>query len=110
MKTLITATALGLIANSALAADIYGGFNNPDLDAAYGSHFVRPVPQSQASNFEVSLHAFYEGNPDVTTDVKGYVPRQSSSESVLTAYDVFMLDNPDASPLPHSATMPSQSF
>lgn len=105
MKTLMTAAALTLASHAALADDIYGGFNNPDLDTRYGSHFIRAVPKTASSDVQVSLYTLYRGNPDLTTEIEGYVPRESSDGYRLTSYDTFMLDNPDASPLPRSAVM-----
>jgi hypothetical protein len=97
MKTLLTASALTLITHLALADNIYGGFNSRELDTGIPtSPNVADRPMSPGG-VDVSLFAFYEGDPDVPHDLRGAV-RRAPMDAALTAYDQFLLGDPDSGP------------
>jgi hypothetical protein len=98
MKTLITASALTLIANVAFANEIYGNFVSQELDTTVGARQSIVAPPAQSREVAVSLYAFYKGDPDVPQDLRGYVPRMSPVQDHLTAYDMFLIGDPDGGP------------
>ncbi|MGA7982419.1 MAG: hypothetical protein WCA32_19635 [Chromatiaceae bacterium] len=98
MKTLIAVSALILIANAALANDIYGNFASPELDASVPNRYGVEAPEVGRSGVQVSLYTLYKGNPDVHNDLGGFVPRESRSDHRLTAYDRLVIGDPDTGP------------
>jgi hypothetical protein len=98
MKTLITASALTLIANLALADDIYRSFASPELDSSVSNNYGVVFPSIVPSAVRVSLYDFYKGNPDVSQDLEGYVEHTSWASGRLTSYDRWLIGNPDSGP------------
>lgn len=99
MKTLITAAALTLFANSALAFDIYGGFSNPDLRTTYSNAYgvEIPVRPRVVSSVPDSLGDYYAGNPDVYSgSIPGYVAVQDFGGPRYSSYDELTFGNPDS--------------
>jgi len=78
MKYLLSASALTLFANLALADNIYGDFNSPELDTNYGN-----------SNRAAAAPAY----------LKDQAQLRSTTGERLSAYDQLMLGSPDGSPV-----------
>ena len=100
MKTLITATALALVSNFAVA-EVFTyerQIGSQDLDPAIYhsvSNVTNPLPS--ARHYRLSLNDFYRGNPDVAN-----VPFHVSEEIYIgdnvlesTSYDAWVRGNPD---------------
>ncbi len=102
MKYLISATTLALLANTAVAGDIYGSFNSPELDTGYGLRYRGPAAPAAPSGVRVSLYDFFADGPDLPASVTDVPPERLTGER-LTSYDTIMLGNPDASPISHAA-------
>lgn len=99
MKTLLIASALTLIANTALANDIYGAFVNPDVDSTHGNNYGVTFPVIQPRDFEPSIVAFHKGDPEYPQAFEGDVGPRSQTIGALTAYDHFVRGNPDTGPV-----------
>lgn len=98
MKTIITLSALALI-NSVALADVFEyekqvGSQDLDPHAQQLDHIQNPEPSSQS--IRVSLHNWYQGNPDVVHVPYDYSGELKQSESRLfTSYDAASAGNPD---------------
>lgn len=102
MKTLLIVSALTLIANTALANDIYGAFVNSDVDSTYGNNDGATFPVIQPHGFQPSIVAFHKGNPEYPHGFEGAVSSGFHATGTLTAYDDLMRGNPDSGPVERS--------
>jgi len=99
MKTLITVSALALISNMAMAETFQyeEQLASPDLDPNIESLQVKvDDPQPSVQGAEISLHDFYQGNPDVGHDVFQHTGEVSENHTFdRTSYDAWVRGNPD---------------
>lgn len=109
MKTLLTASALALIANTALANDIYGAFVNPDVDSTLGNNYGVTFPAIQPRDFEPSIVAFHKGDPEYPQVFERPVGSGFHASGALTAYDQFVRGNPDTGPADRTDLTPHRS-
>jgi hypothetical protein len=112
MKRLLTASALMLTANLAVAGDFYGGFASPDLETTVGNGNGGASAPTAPSAVRVSLYDFYQGDPDVAPEYSGAVSGKSFAQAQPTAYDDYVRGDPDidtgnvAGPFPYAGTQP----
>jgi hypothetical protein len=98
LASLVSVSALTLIANLAVAVDIYGGFANTNLVSTASND---PVPATRAhtpSGARVSLADFYQGNPDVsrvTVENARYAESNPGIPGQSIPYDALVQGNPD---------------
>ena len=99
MRTLISVSALAFISNLAVAETFQyeNQLASPDLDPNIESLSANVSnPEISATDFELSLNAFYRGNPDVGHDLYQYEGTDTSGSLQSTAYDAWVRGNPDA--------------
>ncbi len=97
MKTIITASALILVSNIAMASSWEDNWGGPDLQPSnYGNSTTLSDPKSSMSGQTVSLDAFGRGNPDhVAHDQVIEHSPVDSGEGYATSLDEFGAGNPD---------------
>ena len=96
MKTLITASALILVSNVALAASYEEWQQNPDLDSGvYDKPTTLVEPMGGSSDQTVSLDSFTQGNSDHSSHARSESVRSSSDAGYASSLDEFGRGNPD---------------
>ncbi|HHH13700.1 MAG TPA: hypothetical protein ENJ98_05640 [Thiolapillus brandeum] len=100
MKTLITLSALGLIANLAVAGDFAYELqiNSEDLASETSTlHYRSTNPAPSVVQPVISLHEIYRGNPDTETVPEGFQHSISGKMEALreSGYDILVRENPD---------------
>ena len=96
MKTIITASALILAGNVALASSYEEWQQNPDLGTGvYDKPSTLVEPMGGSTDQTVSLDSFNEGNSDHSTHARIEGVRSSSDASFTSSLDEFNRGNPD---------------
>ena len=95
MKTLITASALVLASNMALASSWEEAWKNPDLNTGvYDKPSTLMEPMS-SGKITVSLDEFNRGNPEHSSHESIGIGARGSSDGYATSLDQFNEGNPD---------------
>ena len=97
MKTFITASALILASNIALASSWEDNWHSPDLNSGvYDKPQTLMQPMASKRDVAVSLDGFSRGNADqVAHDQTSQGSSVKSGEGVTTSLDEFSAGNPD---------------
>lgn len=97
MKTIITASALMLVSNIAMASSWEDNWGGPDLSTGvYGNPTTQSDPKPSMGSQSVSLDTFSRGNSDhVAHDRVIENSPIDSGEGYATSLDEFGAGNPD---------------
>jgi len=97
MKTIITASALILVSNIAMASSWEDNWHSPDLNSGvYDKPQTLMAPMSSKRDVAVSLDDFSRGNSDhAAHDRAAQGSSVSSGKSATTSLDEFSAGNPD---------------
>lgn len=95
MKTLLTASALMLVANISFADSWEQAWQSPDLNTGvYDKPVTLVEPTASSYDSTVSLDTFNEGNPDHASH-KQQAISTGSGEDFASSLDIFNKGNPD---------------
>jgi hypothetical protein len=96
MKTLLTASALILISNVALASSWEDAWQNPDLGTGvYDKPITLVEPMASAQDVAISLDRFNQGNSEHASHSQDNAISTPSSEGFASTLDQFNEGNPD---------------